>query len=310
MKKYVYNLELAGPKPGVDITSDSPLMRLYIKWNKFVNQTMSTAWKAPKNVEKKRISIPTRDGAKITGWLLEPKGTSECLPTILFCHGGAFFMPILPTSMTLAGYYASELGCRVVIPEYRLTPRHRFPIPVNDCCDTLKYMAQEADSFKLDMNRLIIYGESAGGCLATGVTHCCRDEHLAHPVGQMLIYPVTDSSQDYPSITEYQFAPWSRLANLNMWKLYMPAAGDAESAVPMERDNYQLFPPTYVESAEIDVLRDQDLAYAKKIREAGVKVQSETIPGAYHGFDGEINSPLVKRVLAHRIDVLRQMLSQ
>lgn len=78
----------------------------------------------------------------------------------------------------------------------------------------------------------------------------------------------------------------------------------------MERENFQDFPPTYVEAAEIDTLRDQGLAYAEKMREAGVEVQSETVPGAYHGFDGEMNSPLVERVLARRVEVLRQMLPQ
>lgn len=78
----------------------------------------------------------------------------------------------------------------------------------------------------------------------------------------------------------------------------------------MERKNFQELPPTYVEAAEIDVLRDQDLAYAEKMREAGVEVQSETVPGAYHGFDGEMNSPLVQRVLAHWVEVLRQMLHE
>ena len=306
-KKYTYNQELDGPRPGVDITNDSPLMLLYIRWNKLVNRILSDTWKPPEGVKKKQLYIPTRDGSKISSWLLEPQGSTEILPAILFCHGGAFFMPILNSSLTLAASYVRKLGCRIVMPEYRLTPKHRYPIPSEDCCDTLKYMIQEADYFKLDMDRLIIYGESAGGCLATEVTHFCRDKGLVHPMGQMLIYPVTDFSQEYPSIVQYQFAPWSRLANLNMWKLYLPS-DLPEEAVPMAQEYFRGFPPTYVEASEIDILRDQDLAYAEKMRAAGVEVQSETIPGAYHGFDSEINSPLVQRILTRRVEVMRQML--
>lgn len=243
MKKYSYNPELAGPGLGVDISNDSPVMRLYVRWNKLVNQTLSNAWKAPERVKKERISIPVRDGAKISGWLLEPEGNDKRLPAMLYCHGGAFFMPILPSSLAVAAHYVRELGCRVVMPEYRLTPKHRYPIPLDDCCDTLAYMVREASSYKLDMNRLMIYGESAGGCLAAEVTHCCRDEALARPVGQMLIYPVTDSSQDYSSLTEYQFAPWSRLANLNMWKLYLPAClvGESGGQCPWNVKIFRIF---------------------------------------------------------------------
>lgn len=310
MGKYKYNPELTEPGIGIDISNDGPLMRLYIAWNKLFNNMMSNVWKTPEKVKKSKIDISVRDGAQIRGWLLEPEEGDESLPVMLYCHGGAFFLPILPLSLTIAAYYVQKLGCRVVMPQYRLAPKHPFPIPLNDCYDTLAYLINQKEAWKLDLNRLIIYGDSAGGCLATEVMHRCRNSALAKPKGQMLIYPVTDCAGHYPSLTEYQFAPWSKKANENMWKLYLhlPWVGDIAEVIPMEQENFEDFPLTYVEVAEIDVLRDQGIAYAEKMRQGGVEVLSETIPGAFHGFDGESNSPLVQRVMDRRIEILRQML--
>lgn len=310
MEKYQYHPELKGPGFGVDITNDGPLMRLFICWNTLVNNILCSGWNAPKGVKKSRVAIQVRDSAEITAWLLEPEGNSGRLPVMLYCHGGAFFMPIMPSSLALAAHYVQKLGCRVVMPQYRLTPKHPYPTPLDDCCDTLDCLIRQADAWKLDPDQLIIYGESAGGCLAAEVMHRCRDNVLAKPVGQMLIYPVTDCSGDYPSLTKYQFASWSQKANETMWKLYLPRfwVGETGDAVPMERENFKNFPLTYIEAAEIDTLCDQGIAYAEKMRQSGVKVLSETVPGAYHGFDGEMDSPLVQRVLARRVEVLRQML--
>lgn len=310
MGKYQYHSELRGPGFGVDITNDGPLMRLFIRWNTLVNNILCNGWTAPKGVKKSRVAIQVRGDAKINAWLLEPEGNSDRLPGILYCHGGAFFMPIMPSSLALAAHYVQKLGCRVIMPQYRLTPKHSYPTPLDDCYDTLACLIRQAEAWKLDLDQLIIYGESAGGCLAAEVMHRCRDNALAKPVGQMLIYPVTDCFGNYPSLTEYQFAAWSQKANETMWKLYLPftLVEEMGDAVPMERENFQSLPLTYVEAAEIDILCDQGIAYAEKMRQSGVEVLSETVPGAYHGFDGEMDSPLVRRVLARRVEVLRQML--
>lgn len=310
MEKYQYSPELRKPGFGVDVNNDGPLMRLYIPWCKFVNNVMSVVYQAPAGVRKSQIHIPVRDGNEISAFLLEPEACDEVLPVVLFCHGGAFFMPVLPSSLAVAASYVQKLRCRVIMPEYRLTPKFPYPVPLDDCYDTLRYLTVQAAALKLDMEKLVVYGESAGGCLAAGVMYRCGQEKMVSPVGQMLIYPVTDNARDYPSLTEYQFATWTKLANENMWKLYLSADepdhwGDA---VPMRQQNVEAIPATYIEAAEMDTLRDQALAYAKKLQGFGVQVRCETVPGAYHGFDGDLGSPLVQRVLACRVEVLRNMI--
>ena len=114
-------------------------------------------------------------------------------------------------------------------------------------------------------------------------------------------------AQHYASLTEYEHATWSREANLNMWKLYLDGreASTLPYAVPMLMENYENFPPVYIEPSEMDTLRDQAIAYAEKMRTHGVDVTETVIEGAYHGFDGNMDSELVKRTLVARVNWLK-----
>lgn len=309
VNSYSYAAELSKPGLGVDITNSSLPMRAFIAWNKFYNNTASVMWKAPQGVVKKELRVTARDGEVIGGYMLEPEGSEgERMTAMLYCHGGAFFMPILPSSLELAAHYASTLHCRVFMPEYRLTPKYPYPTPVNDCYDTLKYVS---GLDIVDTRRVIIYGESAGGCLAAETLHMCRDEGLLEPIAAMLIYPVADNGQDYPSLVNYEHATWSREANLNMWELYLKGVdlNAAPYAVPMQQEDYSDYPPVYLEPAEMDTLCDQDIALADRMRKAGVEVSGEVIPGAYHGFDGDLESELVKSVLEVRDSWLKDIVN-
>ena len=304
---YPYSRELPTPGVGVDIKNDGFAMRAFIAWNRFYNNIASSLWSAPEGITKTKLKITARDGVEIGGYILEPAGSeSETLMTMLYCHGGAFFMPILPSSMNCAAFYAKELNCRIFMPEYRLTPANPYPTPVNDCYDTLKYLVGYEHT---DTGKVIIYGESAGGDLAAEVMHMCRDEELLEPMAHMLIYPVTDCSQQYESLTEYEHATWSREANLIMWKLYLDGrdAAGLPYAVPMLMENFENFPPVYIEPSEMDTLRDQAIAYAEKMREHGVDVTENIVEGAYHGFDMNMGSDLVKRTLETRVNWLKNI---
>ena len=79
-------------------------------------------------------------------------------------------------------------------------------------------------------------------------------------------------------------------------------------AVPMEYENLAGMPPAYIEPQEIDILRDEAIAYAEKLKSAGVPVQINLIKASYHGFDADVKNPFVKRVLTKRIQVLKEFI--
>lgn len=301
---YTYHPALDTPGPGVDMQYDDVFGIAYLRWCNLLNDAQCAVWHAPDGVSERALSVTTRDGAQIGGHILEPVGTAdETLPTILYCHGGAFFLTMMPFQLDHAAAYAEALHCRVLVPQYRLAPDHPYPTPVNDCYDTLQAAILNGSA---DVNHITILGDSAGGCLATEVTRMCLDEKLVTPVAQLLIYPVTDTDQTYASLTSYAYAPWPMEANRTMWKLYLNGYDptDHDYAVPMLREDFNGFPPTYVEAAEIDILCDQDLAYADKMAAAGVDVTKVLVPGAYHGYDGNLQNTFVREQLNARIEWL------
>ena len=305
---YHYDPELPKPGVSVDLKYDDAGTDLYIRWCNLLDGIQTSAWKAPEEIVKKPLKVTARDGYEIGGYIQEPTGCEgEKLPTMLYCHGGAFFLTMMNCQLDIGAYYADALHCRVLLPEYHTSLDAPYPTPVYDCYDTLQWIAESGQA---DTDRVMIYGDSAGGCLAAEVTLLCCDEGLLQPVCQMLIYPVTDTSQEYSSLTEFEYAVWPREANLRMWKVYLdsitPTAADY--AVPMLREDFAGVPKAYVEAAEKDTLCDQDAAYAEKLRAGGVDVTFRTVEGAYHGFDGPVENSFVQRILKERVNWLQAAL--
>lgn len=307
---YAYNTELPKPGIGVDLNHDDIFTDLYIRWCNLVNGIQSSQWKAPEGITKLPLSVTARDGATIGGYVLVPSGCEdETLPTMLYCHGGGFFLSLMSCQLDLAAVYTEELHCRVVLPEYRTALDHPYPVPVQDCFDTLKFIASDS---KTDTDRVLIYGDSAGGCLAASVTQMCCEEQLLKPAAQMLIYPVTDTAQDYPSLISYEHATWSREANVRMWKVYLGGKKPTENdyAIPMLHSSCAGLPQAWVETAEMDTLCDQGAAYANKMMSDGVPVTLRNVEGAYHGYDGSVGNSFVRRMLDERIEWLRTVLEK
>ncbi len=319
--KYPYNRELPKPGIGVELKYRDCMNDLFIHWTNLVNNLGTRKWKAPEDILKEKVSFEMRDGASIPAYVISPKGSeNETLPVIVDYHGGGFFLTLMDFQLELAAVYAKQLHCRVVIPQYRTALKYPFPVPLYDCFDTLKLVTKDE---RTDLDKIILLGDSAGGCLAASVAQMCKDEKLVELAGQLLIYPVTDISQEYPSLKEYEFATWTTAANERMWEIYLKGMDTEEIigaseellhsifegvhvkepgyAIPMLRKNCEGLPKAFVEVAEMDSLCDQGVAYANRLKEAGVEVFTTKVPGAYHGYDGSVTNPFVKRMLEERI---------
>jgi acetyl esterase len=95
-----------------------------------------------------------------------------------------------------------------------------------------------------------------------------------------------------------------------MWQWYLPHKDDGELkyAVPMDSDNFSNLPQSYVEVCEMDILRDEGLAYADKMKKAGVKVITYTVPGGYHGYDTDITNAFVQKMMEQRIAFMKDVI--
>ena len=309
MHKYDYSPELKKPTSIGNISFEGSVSGRLMKLSFKIMNLQAKKYKVPEGLQKKILYIPTFDGSTIPCYMIGPEKTQADIPAIVYYHGGGFFGPLQTMMIQNAVYYSQQLKCNVFLPEYRLTPRFPFPVPLEDCYSTLQYIAGHANELSVDKNNIIIYWDSAGGCLAASTAHLSRDRKGPKAVGQMLIYPVTDNSMNFESMKKYKDAVWTVCANRQMWDMYLRNGiqGMGKYAVPLNSDDFSNLPEAYIEPQELDCLCDEAVAYSKKLEEAGIKTEINIIKASYHGFDADNSSPLVKRVLAYRVNIMRRM---
>jgi acetyl esterase len=217
---------------------------------------------------------------------------NELIPVLVYFHGGGWVIGDLDSHDVVCRQLAQAAGCAVVSVDYRMAPEHKFPAAVEDAYAATEFVARNGASFGVDGHRLAVGGDSAGGNLAAVVCLMVRDalraDHEAvRPSLQLLIYPATDMTMTLPSIGE--FADGYFLTRDTMrWFIdhYLPSRDAARDwrASPLFAASLADVPPAYVITAGFDPLRDEGIAYAQKLRAAGVTVDHIDYGGMIHGF--------------------------
>jgi acetyl esterase len=230
-------------------------------------------------VENREIS----GGLRIRIYRPEGKGP---FPICLYFHGGGWVVGDLESHDHVCRSLARRGSAVVVNVDYRLAPETKFPGALDDAATALGWAAGAAKELQGDRSRIALAGDSAGAHLAAGLALRMRDERGPRIAQQLLIYPVTDNNFDTGSYLE--FATGYGLTRNNMqwfFECYLRNPADAANPwnVPLKADLRGL-PPAFVVTAEVDVLRDEGEAYAKRLHEAGVAVRCVRYNGMNHGF--------------------------
>lgn len=257
----------------------------------------------------KRILIPTSDTASIKAIFYSPKGIGKDAPCLLYCHGGGFVLPSSYFHFYWIKKYAREAGCYVLFVNYRLAPRYPFPAAPLDCFASYKWLLDHANELSVDPRRIGVAGDSAGGCLAAMITQMAKDQELVLPCLQLLIYPATGVNRPSESMTKYIDTPMCSTRDMDKYSYYYLKKAKIDHPIylmPTLGTSFAGFPPTYVETAEFDCLRDHGIFYAEKLMRDGVKVILNNTVGTIHGFDVEIKSSIVKECVAKRIAFLKE----
>ena len=215
-------------------------------------------------------------------------------PGIVWIHGGGFVLGSVELEHLSTAQLALDLDVVVVSVEYRLAPEHPFPAGLDDCFAALVWTAEEAVDLGIDPGRLAVGGMSAGGALSAAVALRSRDQSGPELCFQLLGIPVLDDRLDTPSMLEFEDTPlWNRRLAIQSWAHYLGeplADGPAPArehvspyAAPAREPNLAGLPPAYVSTGELDPLRDEGIAYATRMIQAGVPVELHNFPGAFHG---------------------------
>jgi acetyl esterase len=243
----------------------------------------------PPVAEIRELSAPRPTGATIPLRLYRGAVTSrgEILPALVYFHGGGWVIGDLDTHDSLCRHLANAARCIVVAVDYRLAPEHKFPAAVEDCFDAASWIAREAAALGIDRERLAVGGDSAGGNLAAVVSLIARDRGAPKLRCQALLYPAVECGMTHASYD--RFAEGYLLTRPTMkwfYEQYLrePADVDDWRASPLRATDLSGVAPALVLTAGNDVLCDEGQAYARRLQEAGVAVQSRRFPDQIHGF--------------------------
>lgn len=216
------------------------------------------------------------------------------LPALVYLHGGGFVALGLDSHDDICRRLCVGAGCLVLSVDYRLAPEHRCPAGADDALAATVWLAQQADRLGLDPARIVVGGDSAGGCLAAVTAMRLRDRPTGDNAeglqlaGQLLFYPVTDHPSPPPPSWDRYGSGWGLTARVMrwFWDQYLAAPGQRDDplASPARMARCAGLPPAYVMVAEYDLLRDEGQAFADRLAAEGVATRLRLSPGVNHGF--------------------------
>lgn len=262
-----------------------------------------------KAVKVKKVSLKGYNNKSFDVEVLYPKNYQGKLPCLYFTHGGGFMLDVGVAHYKQCVHYVTELNCIAVLPHYHLAIDHPFPHGLEDCKAGLEWVFENADELGIDIDRVAVGGESAGGCLSATLTQLWRDEQKSPAICfQMLTYPILDQRMQTRTAIEYTDTPfWDSVNMQHMWNKYLEnSEGVPQYASPMATDSFANLPAAYIEPSEFCPACDEGILYAKKLKVAGVEVELNVTQGTFHCFDIVPESGITKEAFSRRREALKK----
>ena len=228
-----------------------------------------------------------QDGQSIKLNIVKPKNAKGILPVFMFFHGGGWVLGDFPTHERLVRDLVVNSGAAAVFVNYTPSPEAKYPVAINQAYAATQWVSIHGNEIGVDGKRLAVAGNSVGGNMATVVALMAKDKKTPAIKLQVLFWPVTNAAFETES---YNLFGKNRFLTKNlmmwMWDNYTTDSNQRKEiyASPLQATTTQLkgLPPTLIQTAENDILRDEGEAYARKLDEAGVKVTATRYNGMIH----------------------------
>ena len=254
-----------------------------------------------------RVIPGPADAPELQVRVYTPVADAATRPAVLYIHGGGFCFGDVETEHQGAMAAAHGAGATVVSVEYRLAPEHPFPAGIEDCYAALLWLASEAPALGVDVERIAVMGQSAGGGLSAGLALMARDRGGPKLCYQVLGIPELDHSLETPSMQQFVDTPlWNRPSAIMSWRFYLGENPGEVSpyASPSVAADLSGLPPAYVSTMEFDPLRDEGIEYALRMLQAGVPVELHQYPGTFHGSNVVAGAAVSRRATAEMLNAL------
>jgi acetyl esterase len=208
------------------------------------------------------------------------------LPLLVYYHGGGWVLGDIETGDAFCTALAVRVGIAVAAVDYRLAPEHPFPAAVEDSVHALTWLASEAKALGLRHDRIAVAGDSAGGNLAAVCALTAQNAGGLALRAQILLYPVTDMTMTSDSYERNASGYLLGAATMRWFRsLYLGEEDPGDwRASPLKAPRLDGLPPALVVTCGFDPLHDEGLAFAERLRAAGVPTRYYAYPNQIHGF--------------------------
>ena len=246
----------------------------------------------PGDVTQKVYHTKTYDGHNLEmTWFTKNGAAPSSSSAILHIHGGGMILASVPQYNFILNTLVSATSVPFLSVEYRYAPEHPAPTLVEDCLVALTWLRDNAQTLSVDPNRIGIYGDSGGGGIAAGLALLARDRAFSPPLAkQILIYPMLDDRNTVADPAMLPFIGWSYEDNLTGWtallgKDVVGTEKVSQYAAAARAKDVSGLPPTYIDVGELDIFRDEDVQYARRMMASGVSVELHVHPGVPHAWE-------------------------
>lgn len=249
--------------------------------------------------------IITVNGQSIKLKIVKPDNATGTLPVFMFFHGGGWVLGDFPTHERLIRDLVRSSGAAAVYVDYTPSPEAHFPVAINQAYEATKWVAEHGQEIGVDGSRLGLVGNSVGGNMVASVALQAKQFNGPKIRYNVMLWPVTDANFNTTSYNQYENGYFLTKNMMKwFWDNYTTNASDRNNilASPLRATTEQLkgFPQTLIQTAELDVLRDEGEAFGRKLDAAGVPVTVTRYNGMIHDY-GLLNplsqEPTVKTAL-------------
>lgn len=270
---------------------------------------------AGRPVEVRDHVVPGHGGDEITVTVLRRADhEGAAAPGVYFLHGGGMVGGSRWSVAPMLVEWVLEYDAVAATVEYRLAPDFPDPVPVEDCYAGLVWLTDRAEELGFDPRRVLIGGPSAGGGLSAGTSLLARDRGGPMPAAQLLMWPMLDDRNDTLSARQVDgVGIWDRTSNETGWTALLGDRRGTDDvsiySAPARATDLSGLPPAYIEAGSVEVFRDEAVAYASRIWEAGGSAELHVWAGGFHGFQTIVpTAALSRRAIATREAWVRRTL--
>jgi acetyl esterase len=267
------------------------------------------------DVQIKDVALPVGPTGQTNVRVMRPMGATGVLPVIIYMHGGGWVLGDRETHDRLIRELTVGANAALVFVDYERSPEARYPTAIEQGYAVAKYVGANAETLMIDVNRMVIAGDSVGGNMTAAIALLAKERGGPALKAQLMFYPVTDASMSTRSYEEFSKGPWLTKDSMAwFWNQYLPDVtkrGDIHvSPINASKSELAGLPQTLLLVDENDVLRDEGEEYGRQLAEAGVRVTTVRYNGTIHDFmllNALAKTPAVRGAVGQAIGFLRSV---